>query len=140
MNRLHIPSFLLAGLLLAGCSNTPATPAIERQVLLQSSASWDGSPYTAYPAGRPELTLLKLRIPANTTLDWHTHPMPNVAYILSGELTVEAKASGQVHLLKPGQTLAEMVDRAHRGTTGASPVELIVFYAGSPGIPLSEQP
>lgn len=140
MNPLHISSSLLAGLLLAGCSNTPATPVIERQVLLQSSASWDGSPYTAYPDGRPELTLLKLRIPANTTLDWHTHPMPNAAYILSGELTVEAKDSGQIQLLKPGQTLAEMVDRTHRGTTGDSPVELIVFYAGSPGIPLSEQP
>lgn len=140
MNLLPISAILLAGLLLAGCSNTPATSAIERHVLLQSSTSWDGSPYIAYPAGRPELTLLKLRIPANTTLDWHTHPMPNVAYILSGELTVEAKASGQVQLLKPGQTLAEMVDRTHRGTTGDSPVELIVFYAGSPGMPLSEQP
>lgn len=128
----------LACLLTLGCSNTNAKPGIEKEVLLQSSASWDGTPYASYPQGRPELTLLKLKIPANTELKWHTHPIPNAAYILAGELTVEARDSGQTRVLKQGQTLAEMVNTVHRGKTGDSPVELIVFYAGSPGIALSE--
>lgn len=136
MKRLQLP-LLIACLTLAACS-TASKPQIERQILIQTSHSWDGNAYTAYPEGRPELTLLKLRIPANTVLDWHTHPMPNLAYILSGELLVQAQASGHQRILKAGHTLAEMVDTVHRGKTGDSPVELIVFYAGSPGIHLSQ--
>jgi len=128
----------LACLSLLGCSNTPGPSNIEKQILLQSSTSWDGMPYRAYPNGAPELTLLKLHIPANTQLDWHTHPMPNLAYILSGELTVEAKDTGKTRTLMPGEPLAEMVNTTHRGKTGTKPVELIVFYAGTPGMALSE--
>lgn len=128
----------VAGLITLGCSNTDKKNGIEKEVLLQSSSSWDGTPYASYPQGSPELTLLKLKIPANTELKWHTHPIPNAAYILTGELTVEARDSGQTRVLKQGQTLAEMVDTVHRGKTGDNPVELIVFYAGSQGIALSE--
>lgn len=111
---------------------------VEKQILLQSSTSWDGAPYQAYPQGTPEVTLLKLHIPANTDLDWHSHPMPNVAYILSGELTVETRDTGKTRVLKAGEPLAEMVATQHRGRTGTQPVELIVFYAGASGMPLSE--
>lgn len=128
----------LACLSTLACSNTNEKPGIEKEILLQSSESWDGTPYASYPEGSPELTLLKLKIPANTELKWHTHPIPNAAYILAGELTVEAQDSGQTQVLKQGQTLAEMVNTVHRGKTGNSPVELIVFYAGSQGIALSE--
>jgi quercetin dioxygenase-like cupin family protein len=38
----------------------------------------------AYPAGRPELSVLKIAIPPHSQLKWHTHPMPNIAYILIG--------------------------------------------------------
>ncbi|WP_434559168.1 cupin domain-containing protein [Pseudomonas sp. Z5-35] len=116
----------------------PQPPAIERDVLLQSSESWDGTPYASYPTSPPELTLLKLKIPANTQLPWHTHPIPNAAYILSGELTVESRDGRHERSLKAGDVLAEMVDISHRGRTGDGPVELIVFYAGSQGIPLSQ--
>lgn len=122
-----------------GCSSPlKDTAQVDKELLLQSSASWDGAPYTAYPSGAPQLTLLRLRIPANTQLPWHSHPMPNAAYIVSGELTVETRSGGLVRTLKPGQTLAEMVGTVHRGTTGNTPVELLVFYAGTPDTPLSQ--
>lgn len=128
------------GLSLLGCG-TQAKDAtqIEKEVLLERSESWDGAPYKAYPSGPPQLTLIRLKIPARTQLPWHTHPMPNAAYIVSGELTVEARSSGATRTLKQGQTLAEMVGTEHRGVTGDTPVELLVFYAGTPGMPLSEQ-
>ena len=123
---------------LLGCSNQPKDNGqIEREVMLQTSESWDGTPYKAYPKGPPELTLLRLKIPAHTQLPWHSHPMPNAAYIVSGELTVETREGGLTRTLKQGQTLAEMVGTVHRGTTGNAPVELLVFYAGKPGLPLS---
>ena len=122
-----------------GCSSQlKDTPQIDREVLLQSSQSWDAAPYSAYPSGTPELTLLRLKIPANTQLPWHSHPMPNAAYIVSGELIVETREGGLKRTLKQGQTLAEMVGTVHRGTTGDTPVELLVFYAGKQGLALSQ--
>ena len=128
------------GLSLLGCGTAPKDAAkIEKEVLLERDESWDGTPYKAYPAGQPQLTLIRLKIPAHTQLPWHTHPMPNAAYIVSGELTVEARSSGATRTLRQGQTLAEMVGTEHRGITGNTPVELLVFYAGTQGMPLSEQ-
>jgi hypothetical protein len=37
-----------------------------------------------------------------------------------------------------GQMLTETVDRIRRGVTGEIPVVLIVFYAGAPGLRLSQ--
>ena len=68
-----------------------ADPSVSAEVLLQSSHSWDGQPYQAYPAGTPELSVVKITIPPHTSLPWHTHPIPNAGYILSGELMVEKK-------------------------------------------------
>ncbi|KRP64712.1 cupin domain-containing protein [Pseudomonas orientalis] len=128
------------GLSLLGCGTQPMNAThIEKEVLLESSESWDGTPYKAYPSGPPQLTLIRLKIPAHTQLPWHTHPMPNAAYIVSGELTVETRKGGMTRTLRQGQTLAEMVGIPHRGTTGDKPVELLVFYAGRPDMPLSEQ-
>ena len=125
---------------LLGCGTQAKDAAqIEKEVLLERSESWDGTPYTAYPSGPPQLTLIRLKIPARTQLPWHSHPMPNAAYIVSGELTVETRANGASRTLRQGQTLAEMVGTEHRGITGNTPVELLVFYAGTPGMPLSEQ-
>lgn len=137
-------SILAVVLLLSGfavAQDTPpsaATPPVTSQVLLKSTASWDGTPYSRYPEGQPELTILKISIPAETTLKWHRHAVPNAAYVVSGQITVQAKDTPNTILLKAGDTLAEMVDTVHRGVTGSEPVELIVFYAGTPGTPLSQ--
>ena len=126
------------GLSLLGCGTQAKDAAqIEKEVLLERSESWDGTPYKAYPSGPPQLTLIRLKIPARTQLPWYTHPMPNVAYVLSGELMVETRSGHQTRL-KPGEVLPELVNIPHRGTSGNSPVELIVFYAGAPGLPLSK--
>lgn len=121
--------------LLTGCSTPPAQ--VESQVLLRTSNAWDGSQYPNYPDGPPELTLVKIRIPPETTLDWHSHPMPNAGYLLAGELLVETRDSGKQVRIKAADALAEIVDGVHRGRTGTQAAELIVFYAGSSGVPLS---
>lgn len=135
---LFTPLIATLTIALQGCSPASTPADVERKILLQTSTSWDNTPYIRYPDSAPELSLLKLKIPANTALDWHTHPIPNAAYILAGELTIESKDNGQIQHFKQGDALAEMVNIKHRGITGDKPVELIVFYAGSQGIPLSE--
>ena len=109
---------------------------IKTETLLQSTASWDGTPYKAYPAGQPKITVLKITIAANTVMNWLSHPFPNAGYVLSGELTLEKK-DGTTQRFVAGQAIAETVNSVHRGVIGAKPVVLIVFYSGTPDLPLS---
>ncbi len=129
-----------APLLTSGAALAADASTATNEVLLKSTSSWDGTPYIRYPDGAPELTTLKITIPPRTELAWHSHPMPNVAYVLSGELTVEQREGGQSKTIKAGDVLPEMVDINHRGRTGDNPVVLIVFYAGTKGMPLSVAP
>lgn len=136
----HTCALALGSALLATAAHaaTTAQGGVQSSVLLKTQSSWDGTRYLAYPAGSPELTVVKISIPAHTELAWHQHPMPNAAYILSGELTVETLDGEHRKVIKQGEVLAEMVGRRHRGTTGATPAELVVFYAGQEGMPLSK--
>jgi quercetin dioxygenase-like cupin family protein len=118
-------------------SATDKVAAAQREVLLQADHSWNGVPYTQYPKGRPELTMLKLTIAAHSVLPWHTHPFPNAGYVLSGTLTVHDKVSGKTRVFHQGEAFAETVNDVHRGETGDEPVVLLVTYSGTPGEPTS---
>jgi len=107
------------------------------EVLLKAQESWNGKRYTHYPTGQPELTMLKITIAPHTALPWHTHPFPNVGYVLSGTLTIHDRASGKTKTLHAGDTLAESVDDVHRGESGDEPTVLLITYAGTPGVPTS---
>jgi len=109
----------------------------KREVLVESNHSWNGTKYTHYPSGVPQLTVLKLTIAPHSALPWHTHPIPNTCYVLSGELTVHDKQSGKSVTYHQGQAFAESVDRVHRGETGKAPTVLIITYAGTAGLPTS---
>ena len=126
----------LACLTLLGCSSNP--PGVQVEQLLKTGNTWDGVTYAPYPAGQPEITVLKITLPAKTALNWHRHPMPNIAYVLSGELRIETQDGKHTTTVQAGQVLPEVVNTSHRGISTSKPVELIVFYAGTPGMPLSE--
>jgi quercetin dioxygenase-like cupin family protein len=108
-----------------------------REILLQTTQSWNGKPYTHYPTGQPQLTTIKLTIAPHTALPWHTHPSPNVVYVLSGSLTLHDKASGKTQVVHQGQAVGESVDDVHRGESGDEPTVLLITYAGTPGVPTS---
>ena len=127
---------LLASMTLCAAHAQDTSSRIQTETLIQSTSSWDGTPYTSYPAGRPQITILKITIAPHTALKWHSHPMPNAGYILSGELTIE-KQDGTKQHFAAGQAVTETVNSVHRGITGAEPTVLIVFYPGTPGMPLS---
>jgi quercetin dioxygenase-like cupin family protein len=109
----------------------------KREILLQTTESWNGKPYTHYPTGQPKLTTIKLTIAPHTALPWHTHPFPNVVYVLSGTLTLHDKASGKTQVVHQGQAVGESVDDVHRGESGDEPTVLLITYAGTPGVPTS---
>jgi quercetin dioxygenase-like cupin family protein len=132
-------------LLLAVASSAPlvaqSTPLKvqpgQREVLLQTEKSWNGKQYTQYPAGQVQLTTLKVTLAPHTALPWHTHPFPNVVYVLSGTLTLHDKASGKTLVVHQGEAVGESVDDVHRGEAGDQPAVLIITYAGIPDVPTS---
>jgi quercetin dioxygenase-like cupin family protein len=81
--------------------------------------------------------MLKITLAPHSKLEWHSHPMPSAAYIIAGELTVERRKDSKKQRLTAGQAVSETVNTFHRGVAGSEPVVLIVFYAGSPGMPLT---
>src|SRR5215469_1175520 len=115
-------------------------PAVQMQILLTASSSWDGEPYQSYASGQPELSVLKITLAPHTQLEWHSHPMPSAAYIVAGELTLERKRDGKRQHFTAGQVVSETVHTFHRGVAGSEPLVLIVFYAGSRGMPLTDAP
>lgn len=105
-----------------------ANSNVTTETLLRATTSWNNVPYQAYPAGTPELAVLKITIPAKCVLRWHEHPMPTAAYVLSGEITVEEQ-DGKTQRFVAGQVIPEPVNTVHRGTVGNEDAVFIVFYA-----------
>ncbi len=107
------------------------------ETLAKSTASWDGTALPAYREGTPEITILRIRIPAGSKLEMHWHPVINAGVLLSGELTVVTK-DGKTLMLRAGDALVEVVDRWHYGKNeGTTTAEIIVFYAGIAGEPIT---
>jgi quercetin dioxygenase-like cupin family protein len=122
---------------IAASNASARDPHVIVDQLLQTTQSWDGNQYKRYAPGQPQITILRINIPPNTALDWHEHPMISAAYVVSGQITLEIRGSPQRKTIQAGQALAESVATVHRGYTTNQPVELVVFYAGAVGLPLS---
>ena len=135
MNKLHI---LYIFLLISfwGCTSNK-NKEIEVITLAKSTKSWNGRPLPKYPEGEPEVTILKITIPPKTTLPLHQHPEINAGVLLKGNLTVISETKDTLHL-KTGDPIIELVNKWHYGINeGNNPVEIIVFYAGIKGKPIT---
>ena len=122
---------------IAASQAAAGNPHVAVSEVLQATRSWDGNKYSRYVTGQPQITILKIRIPPNTALDWHEHPMISAAYVVSGQITLEIRGTRKRKTFSAGQALAESVATVHRGYTTNQPVDLVVFYAGAVGLPLS---
>jgi quercetin dioxygenase-like cupin family protein len=130
---------------LAGISLIPAlaqntsnhSESGHRDNVLATTKSWNGTAYTHYPTGQPQLTTIKLTLAPHTVLPWHTHPFPNSVYVLSRTLTLRNRDDGKSLVVHQGQAVGESVDVVHRGESGDEPTVLLITYAGTPGVPTS---
>jgi len=133
---------MLCALLLVTCFTQSAWAHddgadIKVAVLAKSTQSWDGQPLPNYAAGKPEVTILKITIPAGAKLPLHLHPYINAGILMKGELTVVTEKQEILHL-KAGDSLVEVVNKWHYGSNqGLEPAEIIVFYAGIEGQPIT---
>ena len=108
-----------------------------REMVLETTKSWNGTAYTHYPVGQPQLTTIKLTLAPHTALPWHTHPFPNSIYVLSGTLTLRDQDDGKTLVVHQGQAVGESVGVVHRGESGDETTVLLITYAGTPGVPTS---
>ena len=100
-------------------------------VLSKTGSSWNGESLPDYPTGKPEITILRIKIPAGAQLPQHIHPVINAGVLLSGELTVVTEDKKTLHL-KAGDSIVEVVNKWHYGKNeGNEPAEIVVFYAGT---------
>ena len=128
---------LLLTLLLSSAVQADDTVGVTTEVLAKTGISWDGSPLPAYPDKSPEITLLRITIPAGTSLPLHRHSVINAGVLLSGELTVITE-DDKTLLLNAGDPIVEVVNKWHYGkNTGNGPAVILVFYAGAIDMPIT---
>jgi quercetin dioxygenase-like cupin family protein len=121
---------------LIGCKSNQIAE-IEVTTLVKSTKSWNGSKLPKYLDGIPEITILKIIIPPKTKLSLHKHPEINAGVLLKGSLRVISKDNDTLNL-KAGEPIVELVNTWHYGENlGTEPAEIIVFYAGVEGTPIT---
>jgi quercetin dioxygenase-like cupin family protein len=125
-----ITSFLLITSCAGNLNNVAHDNNITVEKLAKSTTSWDGTALPAYPEGQPEITILRIKIPAGAQLAMHYHPVINAGVLIAGELTVITEDNKKLHL-KAGDSIVELVNKKHYGKNeGTQTAEIIVFYAG----------
>ena len=116
---------------------TISSYSAEKQVLLNTTSTWENAEYKKLKIKRPEVTVLKIVINVNEELPMHKHDLVNIAYVKKGILTVITDDNKKI-TLHEGEVLPELIGKYHYGkNTGNEPVELVVFYIGEKGTPLS---
>ena len=118
------------------CTTISAYSA-QKDVLLKTTSTWDCVNYKKLKIKKPEVTVLKIVINVNEELPMHKHDLVNIAYVKKGTLTVITDDNKKI-TLHEGEVLPELIGKYHYGkNTGNEPVELVVFYIGEKGTPLS---
>jgi quercetin dioxygenase-like cupin family protein len=142
-DAMRIPAMLSVILLLqSGCAtdrirHQQGEGAVVVEELVKTDRSWDGALLPEYPQGQPEITIVRVNVPAGARLDLHSHPVVNAGVLISGQLTV-VTADGKTLQLKAGDPIVEVVNTSHYGINeGTVPAQIVVFYAGASGTGIS---
>jgi quercetin dioxygenase-like cupin family protein len=91
---------------------------------------------TDIPSGPYEAVLVMAEIAAGATVDWHTHPGVESAYVMEGEgeLSVRSQPDKQLKVAEGFQVPAET---PHRLRNGNRPMKLAITYTVEKGKPLA---
>ena len=111
--------------------------AANSEKLIQTTVHWNQQPIKPIRLKHPQVTVLRITIPAGEKLVMHKHPILNVGYLTKGELTVRSE-KGDVLVLKPGDPIVELINEWHYGeSTGSEDAEIVVTYVGEKSDTLS---
>ena len=123
-------------------SSTSIKPLI--QEVFTSSETLNGTALK-YPAGKPELRLYRVEIPAGGKIPLHTHPAPMMVYVQSvksGSLLnsrVQSDGTEIKTVFKPGEAFVEGANEPHYvENIGEEPTIVWVTVASVEGMPTTE--
>jgi len=134
---LSIVFLLQSGCAMVRTSQEASEAHVVSKELVKTTRSWSGESLPAYPQNQPEVTILRISIPAGARLETHSHPVINAGVLLSGQLTVLTRDGKTLHLTA-GDPIVEVVNTVHYGINqGEVPAEIVVFYAGAIGTPIT---
>ncbi|ACF13738.1 Cupin 2 conserved barrel domain protein [Chloroherpeton thalassium ATCC 35110] len=135
MKKILLGLVFLLSATCAGLAQQVETVGVE--VLAKTTESWDGNTLPTYATGQPEVTILKITIPPKMKLEVHRHPIINAGVLLKGKLTVVTENEEILHM-KAGDAIVEVVNKWHYGKNESDePAEILVFYAGIKGEPVT---
>ena len=143
-------AFGTIALILAACSpnqkaetaSTTTKPSI--QEVFKSSETLNGTALE-YPAGKPELRLYRVEIPAGGKIPLHTHPAPMMVYVQgvrSGSLLntrLQPDGTEIKTIFKPGEAFIEGANEPHYvENVGKEATIVWVTVASAEGLPTTE--
>ncbi len=133
----HFTQRLTAGLLLLASLSTTALAHAQGyypvQELLVTGKTVVGEDIQYPTTGAPKVTVAVVTVAPGTSAAFHRHPVPLVAYILEGELTVDYGDKG-LKTFRQGDALVEAMNVPHRGVNmGTNIVKLLAVYVGAEG-------
>ena len=113
------------------------TYAAKSETLIRTEAYWNKQTIKPIHIEHPQITILRITIPAGKKLSIHKHPILNIGYLTKGELTVRTE-NGETLVLKPGDPIVELVDVWHYGEIqnvkpkyyAVEDAEIVVTYVG----------
>lgn len=111
---------------------------ISAKEILRTSTSWDGDPIV-YPEGAPEIRAIIIELQEGISTGFHCHPVPNLAYMLEGEIEVEV-FEGPKKKFKKGDAFEEVIHTWHSGRVLRGPAKILVFYVGEVDTPITVKP
>lgn len=122
--------------ILCGCAlSMPALAQTYYPVeqLLSSGKTVVGEDLRYPTTGAPRITVAIVTVGPGASASFHRHPVPLVAYVLEGELSVDYGAQG-VKTYRRGDALIEAMNVSHRGMNhGPDVVKLLAVYIGAEG-------
>lgn len=136
----QIACFLfIASSLYAGAGATEYGKNVEVKKVLVTGTTANGMPILYPKNGTPEVKVLMVDISPGAETGWHRHPLPAIAYVLSGSVTVELE-NGKRYTARAGESFAEVVGTRHNGrNTGREPVRILLTVIGQKGMPVTEK-
>lgn len=134
--------FLIPGLLgfatVAADDTLGGMESITTEVLIKSDTSWNGHPLPSYSLGEPEISVVRVTIPAGSALPMHIHPFATAGVLLQGRLEVRTP-QGKTLEVNPGDGVIELVNQPHGGASiGTEDAVILVVYAGIKGQAVTE--
>lgn len=109
----------------------PAPPnGIKTEILLETTTSWDGAAYRAYPDGSPKRTVKRITLAPNYRLGDHEHTELVLGRVMTGIITVLNLETLDQKTFTAGDWIAETLSTNHCAFTGETTVILEVIFEG----------